>query len=291
MLCNIIYKERGFIMVELFKSYLETEGKSTNTLNTYLNHLQGYLKWLVDTTGQEPKKLFRSNILEFKSYLQNIKKDSAKTINNKLSALMKLNDCLIDNKIQKDKVITKKDLIKIQGTVASLSTVTKKDVEGFRQKILENENIRNYTVITILAYAGLRISECLDLKIDNVNLISKELVVKSGKGSKERIVYLNSKIINAVREYLKVRKQDDTDYLFVSNKGGRIDRSVINKLFNKYSENITPHVLRHFYCSNAIENGYSIHEVANQAGHSNINTTLLYTNPNKEKIKNKAELL
>lgn len=62
-------------------------------------------------------------------------------------------------------------------------------------------------------------------------------------------------------------------------------------MFKKYSDKITPHTLRHFYCSNALESGYSVHEVANQAGHSNIHTTLLYTNPTKEKMKDKAELL
>ncbi|MDA2520329.1 site-specific integrase, partial [Bacillus cereus] len=54
---------------------------------------------------------------------------------------------------------------------------------------------------------------------------------------------------------------------------------------------ITPHQLRHFFCTNAIEKGFSIHEVANQAGHSNIHTTLLYTNPNQLQLKNKMELL
>ena len=52
-----------------------------------------------------------------------------------------------------------------------------------------------------------------------------------------------------------------------------------------------PHTLRHFFCSNALESGYDINEVANQAGHSNIHTTLLYTNPTREKMKEKANRL
>lgn len=172
-----------------------------------------------------------------------------------------------------------------------MATIDKKDVEAFRQKVLENEGLRNYSIVTIISYAGLRISEVLNLKLDDIDLTSKELIVKEGKGDKERIVYINSKIVEAVKEYLKVRKEDSTNYLFISNKGGKIDRTVINKVFKKYSDKITPHTLRHFYCSNALESGFSVHEVANQAGHSNIHTTLLYTNPSKEKMKNKAELL
>ncbi|OPD28829.1 transposase [Clostridium botulinum] len=278
-------------MLKVFKDYLVKEGKSNNTINTYTRHIQGYINWFKDTTGEEINKLYRSNILEYKSFLQNIKQDSAKTINNKLSALVKLNECLIEKRIQTDVVITKKDFIKVQAQVASLATVYKKDVEAFRQKVLEHEGLRNYAIVTTMSYAGLRISEVLNLKTNDVDLTSKELIVKEGKGNKERIVYINSKIIESIKEYLKVRKEDNTDYLFISNKGGKLDRTVINKVFKKYSDKITPHTLRHFYCSNALEAGFSVHEVANQAGHSNIHTTLLYTNPSKEKMKNKAELL
>ncbi|NFM56634.1 transposase [Clostridium botulinum] len=278
-------------MLKVFEDYLVKEGKSSNTINTYTRHVRGYINWFKDTTGEEINKLYRTNILEYKSFLQNIKQDSAKTINNKLSALVKLNECLIEKGIQTNIVITKKDFIKVQAQVASLATVYKKDVEAFRQKVLEHEGLRNYAIVTIMAYAGLRISEVLNLKINDIDLTSKELIVKEGKGNKERIVYINSKIIESIKEYLKVRKEDNTDYLFISNKGGKLDRTVINKVFKKYSDKITPHTLRHFYCSNALEAGFSVHEVANQAGHSNIHTTLLYTNPSKEKMKNKAELL
>lgn len=131
------------------------------------------------------------------------------------------------------------------------------------------------------------------LKLNDVNLTSRELIVRSGKGGKQRVVYLNDKIVEAIKGYLEKRsKQDDTGYLFLSNKGGKLDRTSINKVFNEYSDKITPHTtLRHFFCTNALESGYSVHEVANQAGHSNIHTTLLYTNPNIEKMKQKANLL
>ncbi|MBV7276052.1 tyrosine-type recombinase/integrase [Clostridiaceae bacterium UIB06] len=278
-----------------FKEYLIKGGKAVNTIKSYMLHLENYFKWYKNSFGEEIQKLYRQNVLEYKSYLQNIDKGvkSAKTINAKLSALIKFNEYLQEQGIQDDVVVSKKDNIKIQTEVASPAVVTKNDVEAFRQQILKYEGNRNYAIVTIMAYAGLRISECLDLKLDDIDLTAKEIVVKCGKGNKQRIVYINSKIIDAVKEYLQERKckQIDLDYLFISNKNNKIDRTVINRLFNKYSNKITPHTLRHFYCSNALEAGYSVHEVANQAGHSNIHTTLLYTNPTKEKMKSKAELL
>ena len=106
---------------------------------------------------------------------------------------------------------------------------------------------------------------------------------------------LNSKVIISLKEYLKVRDKLSTakqsDYLFVSKKNGKLDRTTVNQMFKQYSDKITPHQLRHFFCTNALEKGMLAHEVANQAGHSNIHTTLLYTNPDKKKLIDKMEKL
>lgn len=275
-------------MIEEFKKYLEDEAKSLGTIEMYLENVSSYIKWYSDSYGSEFEKLYRPNILEYKSYLKNIRVLNAKTINTKLSALIKFNEFLQPENI----VIIKKDFIKVQSKVANPAIVSKIEVESFRQKVLEGDGSRNFAIVTLLAYAGLRISEALNLKINDINLISMEVIVRSGKGDKQRIVYINDKIRDAVRGYMKDRKdRKDLSYLFLSRNGDRLDRTTINKVFNKYSDKITPHTLRHFFCSHALESGYSVHEVANQAGHSNINTTLLYTNPSIEKMKQKANQL
>nr|WP_280528564.1 tyrosine-type recombinase/integrase [Tissierella praeacuta] len=181
-------------------------------------------------------------------------------------------------------------MIKIQTSYANPAEINKLDVENFRQKILEAGDKRLYAIVTLLSYAGLRISEALNLKLEDLSLGAKELIIRKGKGEKQRIVYLNSKIINSIREYLKVRNSE-SEYLFSSRESDRVDRSVINKQFKKYSNKITPHQLRHFFCTNALESGFAVHEVANLAGHSSIQTTLIYTNPSREKMKSRIEML
>lgn len=283
-------------MLSEFETYLINEGKSSNTIKSYLIHLRNYTNWFKQTYDSNIKKLYRENVLEYKSYLMNVKKTkgknlNAKTVNAKLSALIKLNKYFIKLQLQNDIVITEDDFIKIQQSYANPSIIEKQEVEKFRQAILENGDKRLYAISTILAYGGLRISECLNIKIQDYNLISKELLVKNGKGEKQRIVYINEKIINSIREYLKIRSGEG-EYLFVSRESDKVDRTVINRHFKKYSEKITPHLLRHFYCSNAISTGvFTISEVANQAGHSNIQTTLIYTNPSKKEMQRKSELL
>lgn len=278
-------------MLSYFKTYLIEEGKSENTVKSYCIHVNQYLKWYHDSFGIKFCKLYRENVLEFKSYLYNVKNQSAKTINAKLSALAKLNEFLVAKGIQDKIVITKKDMIKIQAQGTNPTDISKKDVEKFRQQVLENEGIRNYAIVTIMAYCGTRISETLDIKLSDINLTTREIIIRQGKGNKQRIAYMNDKVVNAIKGYLKERKETDKGYLFISNKGNKLDRTVINKMFNKYSDVITPHQLRHFFCTNALENGFSVHEVAYLAGHSNVHTTLLYTNPNKVEMKHKVNKL
>lgn len=280
--------------MDSFKRFLEEDGKSVHTISNYERHISAYKKWFNQTFGSNLSSLYKENILDYKSYLLNIRKLNAKSINASLAAISKFNEFLISTGVQDNVCISKKDYIKVQLEYASPSIIGKNDVEGFRQKILENENIRDYAIVTLLAYSGLRISEALKLKLNDINLIAKEIVVRYGKGAKQRIVYINDKIVNAIKSYLKERgnySHKDSEYLFISRESGKVDKSVINRVFKRHSDKITPHTLRHFFCSHALENGWSVHEVASQAGHTNIHTTLLYTNPSKEKMKQKANLL
>lgn len=278
-----------------FKNYMIKNQKSQNTIKNYVLHIKEYMIWFQDTYGKGFKNLYRENILDYKSYLVNVKKYrgknlNAKTINAKLSSIGLFNKFLIEEKIQKDIVIKDDDMIKIQTSYANPAEINKSDVENFRQRILEAGDKRLYAIVTLLSYAGLRISEALNVKLEDLSLDAKELIIRKGKGKKQRVVYLNSKIVYAIKEYLKVR-HSESEYLFSSRESDRVDRSVINKQFKKYSNKITPHQLRHFFCTNALESGFAVHEVANLAGHSSIQTTLIYTNPSREKMKNKLELL
>lgn len=277
------------VLLEEFKNYLEQQRKSKNTIDSYVLHISGYYKWYAESFGSECSNLYRENILDYISYLRNIKKDTGRTINCKISALIKLNDFLIESGIQHEKVISKKDNIKVQQNYANPSNVTKQEVDFFRQQLLQDGHQDIYCLATLLAYAGLRISEALNIQLTDFNLSIGELKVR-GKGDKDRVVYLNDKIINSIREFLRVR-ESDSSYLFVNKSNGIIHRSTINKIFNKYSDKITPHTLRHYFCTIALEGGFSVHEVAYLAGHSNIHTTLIYLNPNRESIRNKITRL
>lgn len=284
-------------MINEFEKYLLEEDKSENTVKGYIQSVNGFLKWFSESKDVDFTKLHRENVREYISFLKIVKQSKPKTVNTKINALVKFNEFLVETKVQSDVVLTKRDYVKVQQQYASLAKVEYKDVEKFRQLILDSGNKRNYAIITIMSYAGLRISEALNLKMNDFNLVSREILVKEGKGDKNRTVFMNDKVKTALQGWLKVRKDKgiDNEYLFVSNRNTPLNRTTINKLFKEFAEKIgkgiTPHDLRHFFCSHAISKGMSVHEVANQAGHSNIHTTLLYTNPTKDDLINKMNQL
>lgn len=288
-------------LIKEFKKKMYLEGKSQKTIEVYGNSVKEFFKWFYDSYGNiEYKKLYRENILEYKSYLKNIKKSAhsgnnlcPKSINSKLSALICFNELIEPDNI----VVTKRDLIKIQAEMVSPTSITKKEIEEFRQIVLQSEGCaakRNYAIVTILAYAGLRITECLNLRKSDICLESSELKVTNGKGEKARIVIINSKIVSAVREYQKT-DHVESEWLFHNSRGERLNQTTINRAFKlccPKGHNITPHTLRHFYAINAVSSGiFTIPEIANQMGHSSIKTTMKYMNPNLDEIRRKIEEL
>ena len=288
-------------LIKEFKKKMYLEGKSQKTIEVYGNSVKEFFKWFYDSYGNiEYKKLYRENILEYKSYLKNIKKSAhsgnslcPKSINSKLSALICFNELIEPDNI----VVTKRDLIKIQAEMVSPTSITKKEIEEFRQIVLQSDGCaakRNYAIVTILAYAGLRITECLNLRKSDICLESSELKVTNGKGEKARIVIINSKIVSAVREYQKT-DHVESEWLFHNSRGERLNQTTINRVFKlccPKGHNITPHTLRHFYAINAVSSGiFTIPEIANQMGHSSIKTTMKYMNPNLDEIRRKIEEL
>ena len=276
-------------MTDRFALYMQKLGKSQNTMATYIRNIRQYFEWCEFSFGNAPPQLYRANVLEYISYMRNLKGYSPKSVNNHLSALRCLNEFLIAEGTQTETVILKTDFMKVQLQYASPCTIEKRDVDAFRQRLLESGSKRDYAIVTLYAYSGLRRTECVGLLLEQVDLVSKEIRVV-GKGDKQRLVYINDKIVHAIREYLKERRSE-SPYLFVSRQNEKLSPSRINQIFNQYSDCITPKTLWHYFCSHALESGYSIHEITNQAGHGNVQTTLIYSNPTAKEMKEKANRL
>ena len=145
-------------------------------------------------------------------------------------------------------------------------------------------------------YGGLRESELVNIKITDIRLDDRFINI-IGKGNKFRQVIINNLMYDALQDYLEERTAMNikNPYLFIGQKNQNtlkpLNRNFCNRLLNKYKEickikgKLYPHLLRDFFCSNALHNaGYTIEQVANQAGHSSLNTTRIYLHTEDEDL-------
>jgi site-specific recombinase XerD len=160
--------------------------------------------------------------------------------------------------------------------------------------------LRNKAVVELFFSTGLRISELGNLQIEDVNLKKDEFTIR-GKGSKLRIVFLSNQAKNAIQQYLE-RRRDTNPYLFVSHdraaKGREKDEETapltprsIQRMIKKMAKmagitkKVTPHVLRHSFATDLLQNGADIRSVQTMLGHSSITTTQIYTHVTDRQLK------
>ena len=120
-------------MLDGFCEYLRQQGKSENTVKAYSQGMKDYMRWYEETFGKRMKVLLRPNVLDYISYLRTVKGLSNRSVNAKLASLHSFNLYLISAGYKTEMVLTKQDYLKVQSAYASPSTVTKADVERFRQ--------------------------------------------------------------------------------------------------------------------------------------------------------------
>ena len=231
-------------------------------------------------------------MLEFKNHLLQMKKVKPLTVNAYLSALIRFNEYLMETARQGEMVIRSKDYMKVQSELSNPWDGEDEDVDCLFISIMkgqENFRERNYAIMLVMAYAGLRVSEVVNLDIEDVCISTFEIFVRNGKGQKYRKVYMNNKIIAAIESYLNVRPKTDCTALFVSRTGRRLTRRRVQQVISGHSDTLTPHKLRHYFCSQSQSvAGYSIMETCQQAGHSSPQTTMRYCHPKKKDILEKA---
>lgn len=168
------------------------------------------------------------------------------------------------------------------------------------KKIIESpdlqthKGIRDRAMLELLYSCGLRISELLDLKMDNLILSSKFLRV-IGKGDKERLIPIGEPAIRAIKRYIRITRREykkrETPFLFLSRRGGRFSRMGFWKILNHYlqkaniNKKVTPHTFRHTFATHLLEGGANLRAVQEMLGHVSITTTQIYTHIDREYLR------
>ncbi|OQX50853.1 hypothetical protein B5M47_02840 [candidate division CPR3 bacterium 4484_211] len=158
-------------------------------------------------------------------------------------------------------------------------------------RILNSIKNEKHKLLIALAYgAGLRVSEIVALKIKDINLDELSIHLKQAKGKKDRITIFSEKLKPGLQKL--IAGKDKNDYLFTSERGGRLSPRTAQKVFEnslkkaKIKKGATFHSLRHSFATHLLENGVDIRYVQELLGHQNIRTTQRYTQVTNPKLKN-----
>jgi site-specific recombinase XerD len=159
------------------------------------------------------------------------------------------------------------------------------------------EKYRNRAIVGVMLLSGLRRKEVLDLKMQHIDLRHKSIFVKQGKGAKDRVVPINSRLSDILTEYLRDRKRLNREsiYLFVAAQrdqrlGHRCINNLMRRLRKKTGLNFSAHTLRHAFARLMLEGGCDIYTLSKIMGHSKITTTTIYLSCSTQQMSKAAEM-
>lgn len=273
-----------------YLDFLEVEkGLSQNTLDAYRRDLTSFIDFCENRKVADIDKIDRKDI---NAYILKLREQNYEptSVTRKMASLRGFfkwfcaNDYGSKNPAQTlEQPKFPKRLPKVM-TVEELNTIINSDL-----------NKEESLIVELLYGCGLRVSELVNLKLNNIDIKSK-FIQCVGKGSKERIVPFGEKAKNALKKYLKYRdmivlqkNMQNSKILFLREDGKQITRqdvyNFIRKQGEKIHKHISPHTLRHSFATHLLENGADLRVVQELLGHSDVSTTQLYTHITKKRLK------
>jgi len=282
-----------------FMVYLASErGYSQNTLSAYDIDLRQFFKSIPSGVASDPNGIGHREISRFISNL-NLSGIMPSSIERKLAAIKSFFHYLIRaGKVRTDptaEIISPKKGKKLPKAL-SIKEAIDLSVYPKGEKAMQ---VRDRAIMEMLYATGMRASELVDLKINDLNL-DVGFVRCFGKGSKERIVPVGKEAIKSVKHYLdkarsKFVRPKSPDNLFLDRLGKKLSRQGLWYLVKKYVKlagvrlGASPHTLRHSFATHLLEMGADLRSVQEMLGHSSISTTQIYTNVSRERLRKDYE--
>lgn len=294
---NFLLYTMGMNLMELKRQFLEhleiEKGRSVKTIDNYSRYIDRFLLY---SKAEKPNDVTEQGIREYRLWLnrqpgtkagRGIEPMKRRTQNYYLIALRAFLKYLRKRGIESMSP-ERIELAKVPER--SLDLITSSELDRFLNAPDETtpQGLRDRALLELLFSTGLRVSELCSLSTDNVDLSRDEFSVR-GKGEKVRVVFLSDAARNAIKKYLAVRKDMD-DALFVqygknakNAKELRLTPRAVQRMVKMYAakagitRKVTPHVVRHSFATDLLQNGADIRSVQALLGHANIATTQIYT--------------
>ncbi len=262
-------------MIEKLKTELQIRGFSEKTIKAYVFHNQRFL----DFIKKEPDEISGDDVKSYMAYLMAEKKQKPSSVNLVLSALK-----FMYQEIMKKRIF---DDIKSPKNEKKLPTVlTRNEIERMIKAV---KNPKHRLLIEFMYSSGLRVSECVSIKIQDLNLQEKMGLIKSGKGKKDRNIILSRKLVSDLTDYL-ANRSDDNPYVFPvrdTHISVRQAQKIVHDAAEKagIQKRVFCHALRSSFATHLLENGTDIRIIQELLGHSNIQTTERYTKVSRTQLK------
>ncbi|MFC1703726.1 site-specific tyrosine recombinase XerD [Candidatus Omnitrophota bacterium] len=281
-------------LIDDFLNYLSVErGLAKNTLEAYRRDLKKYIKYLKRKNISDPNRITREEVSSF-MFTQKDKGLSMNSISRNLVAIKVFHRFLAREGFIKEDRTSLIDSPRLWKRIPEV--LSRDEIESIIKSVYPRDtaSIRDKALVELMYATGMRVSEVVNTKLDDVNL-EIGFIRCIGKGQKERIIPVGKSAVLALQRYLeksrpKLSKQP-TKSVFLNRSGKKISRQSIWKMIKKYAKiakvkkQIKPHTIRHSFATHLLERGADLRAVQEMLGHSNISTTQIYTHINKDRLK------
>lgn len=280
--------------IKNFLEFIKSDKKlSKNTLESYQRDILQYQEYLEEKKINY-KEVNNENVLGYLDYLKGLDK-KASTISRHLASIRLFYQYLLKNKIVKEdptKGIQSPKIEKKAPSVLSSQEVSllleQPNGEGLK-------SIRDKAMLEVAYATGMRVTEIISLNVSDIDIESSLVTCKNE--NKQRIIPLGKLSLSALKEYMTIArpnmiKDDNETALFVNVNGKRLTRQGFWKIIKFYKEqahitkDITPHVLRHSFATNLLQNGADLKSIQTMLGHSDISSTQVYMQFQDDSLKN-----
>lgn len=285
--------------IDNYLEYLKVVKKhSEKTILSYSNDLIEYNEFLGNNFINNILNIDYEVVKKYLKYLYSLGINKS-SISRKLSSIRGLYNYLVNEDLVKDNYFNRVGNPKKDKYLPKFLTEEESNKLFSVCKYDTPINERDSLIIELLYATGLRVSELVNIKINDINFNDRVIKV-TGKGSKERIVIYNNHTKKAMDIYLNdgyhIFNKKNSGYLLLNKNGDNISERYIRNIINKYTLlagldiKISPHTFRHTFATDMLEEGSDLMTVKELLGHESLNTTSIYTHVTNEQIKKIYEM-
>ena len=281
-------------LVAAYESYLmNIRHASDNTVASYLRDVRQFTTYLEQTDGPALEACTQETVCAYVRHLTSIGKSPA-TVSRCVASLKSFYGyCVSTGAVAQSPV---HDIPQQKAEKRLPQILTGREVELLLEqpKCTDMKGYRDKAMLELLYATGIRVTELIDLNIDDVNLSAG--VIRCRGKDKERFIPMYPKAVKALADYITIVRPQmiampDEQSLFVNVSGERMSRQGFWKIIKHYqkkakiTKDITPHTLRHSFAAHLLENGADIHAIQEMLGHADISSTQVYSQLIKKQLK------